>query len=231
MLCFWASSPAFAAATDHLTLAASLWTYWFYFSTSALLKSLLGFPWRCMFWPPCLKGFSLNLYFSESGTSSLEVSPHIPSASLCTAFAPGALVPCCAYCRLQLLPSHFCFLDQTELPGWRNSVILFPCLQYPEQYFGPSGIELQEMSLQSHDDGFHGSWWESMKGGEANLVVWKGKSWEVFQLVLSSCISGLGLRAYLLLVSHPLSLPTGLRVLDEPVSLPYLCHLVPKWSG
>lgn len=78
----------------------------------------------------------------------------VPQSSICTSSVPGASVPCCTYFHLQLLSPHFCFLDQTKLPRCRNSVVLFPCPQYPGQYLGPSGIEVQEMRLQRHEDGF-----------------------------------------------------------------------------
>lgn len=81
MLCIWASSPAFASATHHLTLATPVQSYWFFSSASALLKSHLCFPWRCMYCSLYLQSFSLNLYISKPGTSFLELSPPIPPVS------------------------------------------------------------------------------------------------------------------------------------------------------
>lgn len=57
---------------------------------------------------------SFRVWHLLSGALSSRFPPciqRVPQSSICT-----ASVPCCTYCRLQLHPSHFCFLDQTELP-------------------------------------------------------------------------------------------------------------------
>lgn len=157
------SSPASPSATCHLTLDASLQTYCFSFSTSALLKSHMCFPWSYMYWSLCLRGFSLNLYLSEFSTCCLKLSHPIPPTppqhpDVSSVFSsvpllylghhpPVALTAvCCDF------PHTFAFCTRLTLLGCRNSVILFLCPQYPGQCLSPSGIEVQEARLQSR-------WW------------------------------------------------------------------------
>lgn len=168
-------TPAFPSAIRHFTLDAPLQNSRFSFPTSVLLKSHMCFPGRYTYWSLRLRGFSLICIFLSLAPvvwSFLVPSPLHPDGSsvfssvphLCPGHRPlVALTTICSDF------SHtFAFCTRLSSVGRRNSVMLFLCPQYPGQYLGPSGIEVQEVRLQSR-------WWLLWEliwqhEGEAKLI-------------------------------------------------------------